>query len=52
VNRYILDTDGVSLILYNHSQIIANAAQDEVAVTIVTVQELFNGWVGRINAPS
>lgn len=23
-----------------------------VAVTIVTVQELFNGWVGRINDPS
>lgn len=50
--RYILDTDCISLILYNHPQLIANATKHQVAVTIVTVQELFNGWVGRINDPS
>ncbi|GAB4197803.1 MAG: hypothetical protein Fur006_46910 [Coleofasciculaceae cyanobacterium] len=50
--RYILDTDCVSLILHNHPQIIVNAAKHQVAITIVTVQELFNGWIGRINDPS
>jgi tRNA(fMet)-specific endonuclease VapC len=42
----------VSLILQNSPQVIANAAKHEISVTIVTVQELFNGWVGRINDPS
>lgn len=50
--KYILDTDHVSLILGNHSQVITNAAKHQIFVTIVTVQELFNGWVGRINDPS
>ncbi len=50
--QYILDTDCVSLILYNHPQVIANAAKYQVAITIITVQELFNGWVVRINDPS
>jgi tRNA(fMet)-specific endonuclease VapC len=52
VSRYILDTDCVSLILYNHPQVTANAAKHQVVVTIVTVQELFNGWVVKINDPS
>jgi tRNA(fMet)-specific endonuclease VapC len=47
--RYILDTDHVSLILRNHSGISAIAQQYSCAVTIITVQELFNGWTGRIN---
>lgn len=50
--RYILDTDCVSLIFYNHPQVTTNAAKHKFAVTIVTVQELFNGWVVRINDPS
>ena len=50
--KFILDTDHVSLILQNSPQVIANAAKHEISVTIVTVQELFNGWVGRINDPS
>lgn len=49
--QYILDTDHVSLILYNHPQVTANTALHQIAVTVVTVQELFNGWVGRINDP-
>jgi len=49
VSLYILDTDHVSLILCNHPQVIANAAQYQVAITIITVQETFNGWIGRIN---
>jgi len=52
VCRYILDTDCVSLIFYNHPQVTTNAAKHKFAVTIVTVQELFNGWVVRINDPS
>jgi tRNA(fMet)-specific endonuclease VapC len=52
VSQYILDTDHVSLILLNHAQVTATAAQEQIAVTIITVQELFNGWVGRINNPS
>lgn len=50
--KCILDTDHVSLILQDSPQVIANAAKHEISVTIVTVQELFNGWVGRINDPS
>ena len=50
--QYILDTDRVSLILYNHPQLTAKVAQHQCAITIITVQELFNGWVGRINNPS
>lgn len=52
MSLYILDTDHVSLILCNHHQVIANAAQHQVVITIITVQELFNGWIGRINDPS
>ncbi|BAZ86744.1 type II toxin-antitoxin system VapC family toxin [Dolichospermum compactum] len=52
VDLYILDTDCVSLILYNQPQLIANTAKHQVAITIVTVQELFNGWVNRINDTS
>jgi tRNA(fMet)-specific endonuclease VapC len=47
-----LDTDHVSLILSNHPQVTANAAQHQIAISIITVQELFNGWMGRINDPS
>ena len=52
MKKCILDTDHVSLILQNSPQVITNAAKHDISVTIVTVQELFNGWVGRINDPS
>lgn len=52
MSKYILDTDCASLILYNHPQIVAKAKKHQIAVTIITVQELFNGWVGKINDPS
>jgi hypothetical protein len=52
VSQYILDTDHVSLILCNHPQVTAKASLHQIAVTIITVQELFNGWIGRINDPS
>jgi tRNA(fMet)-specific endonuclease VapC len=52
MSQYILDTDHVSLFLYHHPQVIARANRETIHVTIITVQELFNGWVGRINDPS
>jgi tRNA(fMet)-specific endonuclease VapC len=52
VSRYILDTDHVSLILSNHDKVTAKASQNQIDVTIITVQELFNGWMGKINDPS
>jgi hypothetical protein len=33
--QYILDTDRVSLILYNHPQAIANTALHQIAVTVI-----------------
>lgn len=51
MSQYILDTDHISLILRNHPQVIANASRHSISVTIITVQELFNGWMGKINDP-
>jgi uncharacterized protein (DUF697 family)/predicted nucleic acid-binding protein len=48
---WILDTDHVSLLLMGHPQIsrrVADAGKD-VAISIVTIQELFNGWIVQIN---
>jgi tRNA(fMet)-specific endonuclease VapC len=48
---FILDTDHVSLWLRNHPLVRAKvdtSAQD-VSLTVITVQELFNGWVSRLN---
>lgn len=52
MSKYILDTDHISLILFNHPQVTENAAKHQIATSIVTVQELFNGWIGRINDPA
>jgi tRNA(fMet)-specific endonuclease VapC len=54
MSRFILDTDHVSLWLQGHPAISQTAAsrKTEIGVTIVTVQELFNGWMGRINDPT
>lgn len=49
---WILDTDHVSLFLGKHQSVTRCIAKHgaEVAITIVTVQELFNGWIVRINS--
>jgi tRNA(fMet)-specific endonuclease VapC len=54
MSRWILDTDHVSLLLNRHPQVSDRVAEvgAEVGITIVTVQELFNGWIVRINAAS
>jgi tRNA(fMet)-specific endonuclease VapC len=53
MSRWILDTDHVSLALRGHPLVMARIKQYdlEVATTVVTAQELFNGWVVRINDP-
>ncbi|BAZ10194.1 hypothetical protein NIES4071_20080 [Calothrix sp. NIES-4071] len=50
---WILDTDHASLFLAGNKAIIAAVDKHykDVAITVVTVQELFNGWVGRLNNP-
>ena len=51
---FILDTDSASLFLAGNKQLIHRVTQEvpNVVTTIVTVQELFNGWAGRVNDPA
>ena len=51
MSLWILDTDHVSLLLGRHPQVSRRVAEvgADVDITVVTVQELFNGWVVRIN---
>jgi len=48
---YVLDTDHVSLLLQGHTNITQQLAAhppDEVWVTIVTAQELIDGWLPQL----
>jgi tRNA(fMet)-specific endonuclease VapC len=49
---FILDSDHVSLLLEGNSLIHrkAKSMEPHVGTNIVTVQEVFNGWVSQINA--
>ncbi len=49
----ILDTDSASLFLAGNQTLIDRVIcrVPHVVTTIITVQELFNGWAGRINDP-
>jgi tRNA(fMet)-specific endonuclease VapC len=51
MSLWILDTDHVSLLLERHPKVSRRVAEvgSNVSITVVTVQELFNGWVVRIN---
>lgn len=55
---YVLDTDHVSMWLENHPVVTFNITQQasqletNLAITIITVQELFNGWISRLNDPA
>jgi tRNA(fMet)-specific endonuclease VapC len=51
VPNYIMDTDHTSYILRGDPSVIENAKNYDAAITIITVQELFNGWVSRANDP-
>jgi tRNA(fMet)-specific endonuclease VapC len=51
---WLLDTDHVSLALREDIKVkttLARCAAD-TAVGIITLQEVFNGWVGRLNQPN
>lgn len=52
MSLWVLDTDHVSLLLERHPHISSRVVSvgEDVAISIVTVQELFNGWVVKINA--
>ncbi len=48
--RYVLDTDHISLILRGDTRLEARVAKESgVWTTVITFQEVFNGWVTRIN---
>jgi tRNA(fMet)-specific endonuclease VapC len=51
MSLWILDTDHVSLLLNEHPLVSRKvmAIGADVEITIVTVQEVFNGWIVRIN---
>jgi tRNA(fMet)-specific endonuclease VapC len=51
---WILDTDHVSFVLGGDQNLIErlNQAKSSAAVTIITVQEVFNGWVSELNRPN
>ena len=51
MNLYILDTDHVTLLRRGNAHITARVskfASDEIATTIVTVEEQISGWYARI----
>lgn len=54
MSGFILDTDHVSLWLQGHPSISLKAAKlsSDISISIITVQELFNGWVVKINNPA
>ncbi len=51
MSLWILDTDHASLFLSGNQSVIAQVAKhsSNIAITVITVQELFNGWIGRLN---
>jgi tRNA(fMet)-specific endonuclease VapC len=51
---FILDTDAASLFLAGNQKLIDRVTKEipHVVTTIVTVQELFNGWADRVNDPA
>jgi tRNA(fMet)-specific endonuclease VapC len=54
VSLLILDTDHVSLVLRGHPEVVEHLKQTSAqpSTTIITVQEIFNGWVGELNQPN
>jgi tRNA(fMet)-specific endonuclease VapC len=49
--RYVLDTDHISLFLGGQINVQARLRSEmaHTAIAIVSVQEVFNGWVSRLN---
>jgi tRNA(fMet)-specific endonuclease VapC len=54
MNLRVLDTDHISLILRGDRRIIdrlQSLDKSKWAVTIISIQEVFNGWVVKLNDP-
>ena len=50
MTRLILDMDHVSLILRGDERLQKQLDQEsEACITVITIQEIFNGWMARIN---
>ncbi|NDJ25814.1 type II toxin-antitoxin system VapC family toxin [Nostoc sp. B(2019)] len=51
MSLYILDTDHISLLLQGNKAVVSRVAlaTPHLARTIITVQEIFNGWIIKIN---
>jgi tRNA(fMet)-specific endonuclease VapC len=50
----VLDTDHISLVLRGHPQVTARLQSldsEQWAITIISVQEIFNGWIVNLNNP-
>ncbi len=50
----LLDTDHISLALRGNPKIvdrIQNLRKSQWAVSVISIQEIFNGWIGRLNDP-
>jgi tRNA(fMet)-specific endonuclease VapC len=54
MSLWMLDTDHVSLFLAGNQKVRDRIflGSNNVALTIVTVQEVFNGWTSQINDPA
>jgi tRNA(fMet)-specific endonuclease VapC len=51
MTRYILDTDHISLFLGNYPPVRDRVLQykADCSITVISVQEIFNGWIGQLN---
>jgi tRNA(fMet)-specific endonuclease VapC len=51
---WIFDTDHISLVLRGNPKVISNLekAFTQTSTTIITVQEIFNGWISELNQPN
>lgn len=49
--RYVLDSDHISLIQRGNTLVGSRVMQNlpDLAIAIISVQEIFNGWAGRLN---
>jgi tRNA(fMet)-specific endonuclease VapC len=52
MNLWLLDTDTVSFCLADHPSVNQRLSLtgDQAVISIITVHEVFNGWVARINS--
>ncbi len=51
MNIWVLDTDTLSLLLRGHAGVanrVAAKSSDQLALTIITIEELLSGWYTRI----